>query len=229
MPLIGYDYDEDGNLAGVVNSSGEPLRFRYDEAGRLTGWRDRNGYCYGYGYDGQGRCVRGEGPGGMLTGTFRYEPDAQVTTWTDVCGRGHHVRLSDAARVAAITDPLGHVTNWEHDERGRVTACTDPLGAGHPVWLSTPAATSPPSPAPTAARRVPSTTSAACRCASPIPPGASGSRSTTSAATAPWSPRPDGAATRFGYDDRRAPGQRHRSERRGDPDHAATAPACRSR
>ncbi len=29
-----YAYDEDGNLAGVVNSSGEPLLFRYDEAGR---------------------------------------------------------------------------------------------------------------------------------------------------------------------------------------------------
>ena len=127
-PLVSYSYDEDGNLAGVVNSSGEPLRFSYDEAARLTGWQDRNGHFYGYGYDDQGRCVRGEGSGQALSGTYRYHPDARVTTWTDVSGAVTIYRLSGCARVAAITDPLGHATGWEHDARGRVTACTDPLG-----------------------------------------------------------------------------------------------------
>ena len=127
-PLVSYSYDEDGNLAGVVNSSGEPLRFSYDEAARLTGWQDRNGHFYGYGYDDQGRCVRGEGSGQALSGTYRYHPDARVTTWTDVSGAVTTYRLSGCARVAAITDPLGHATGWEHDARGRVTACTDPLG-----------------------------------------------------------------------------------------------------
>ena len=127
-PLISYGYDEDGNLASVVNSSGEPLRYSYDEAGRLTGWQDRNGHFYRYGYDGQGRCVRGEGSGQALSGTYRYHPDARVTTWTDVSGAVTTYRLSGCARVAAITGPLGHSTGWEHDARGRVIACTDPLG-----------------------------------------------------------------------------------------------------
>ena len=127
-PLIGYDYDEDGNLAGVVNSSGRPLRFSYDPAGRLTGWTDRNGYRYEYGYDGDGRCVRGDGSGQTLSGTYRYAPEAQVTTWTDVAGAVTRYEISDGARVAAITSPLGHRTCWEHDDRGRVVACTDPLG-----------------------------------------------------------------------------------------------------
>jgi RHS repeat-associated protein len=127
-PLIGYDYDEDGNLAGVVNSSGRALRFSYDPAGRLTGWTDRNGYRYEYGYDGDGRCVRGDGSGRALSGTYRYEPEGQVTTWTDVAGAVTRYEISDGARVAAITSPLGHRTRWEHDTRGRVVACTDPLG-----------------------------------------------------------------------------------------------------
>ena len=62
--LLRYSYDEDGNLAGVINSSRQPLLFRYDEASRLTGWRDRNGHGYGYSYDDQGRCVRGDGRAG---------------------------------------------------------------------------------------------------------------------------------------------------------------------
>jgi RHS repeat-associated protein len=127
-PLIGYRYDEDGNLAGVVNSSGRPLRFSYDTEGRMTGWTDRNGHRYEYGYDGEGRCVRGDGTARALSGTYRYEPEAQVTTWTDVAGAVTRYEISDGARVAAITSPLGHRTRWEHDDRGRVVGCTDPLG-----------------------------------------------------------------------------------------------------
>lgn len=37
VTLVGYEYDETGNLSGVVNSSGRALRFRYDAAG----WRRR--------------------------------------------------------------------------------------------------------------------------------------------------------------------------------------------
>jgi RHS repeat-associated protein len=127
-PLTGYEYDEHGNLAGVINSSGQPLRFSYDHAGRLTGWQDRNGQFYRYDYDDQGRCVRGAGPGGILSGTFSYGPDARVTRWTDAAGAVTAYQISESFRVAAITGPLGHLTRWEHDERGRVTARVDPLG-----------------------------------------------------------------------------------------------------
>ena len=84
VPLVAYTYDEDANLAGVVNSSGQPLRFGYDAAGRLTGWTDRNGQYYRYSYDRRGRCVRGDGPGGALSGTLDYEPE--LTRWTDAAG-----------------------------------------------------------------------------------------------------------------------------------------------
>jgi RHS repeat-associated protein len=126
IPLVGYEYDPDGNLAGVVNSSGVPLRFSYDQGGRLAGWLDRNGYSYAYSYDGHGRCTGGEGPGGVMSGTFSYVPGA--TTWTDAAGAATVYQVDGSGRVAAVIDPLGGVTRREHDERGRVTAHADPLG-----------------------------------------------------------------------------------------------------
>jgi len=126
VPLMSYEYDKAGNLAGVINSSGLPLRFSYDDAARLTSWTDRNGHSYRYVYDAQRRCVRGEGPGGALSAAFGYEPG--VTRWTDATGAVTTYQVTDAALIAATTDPLGNVTRWEHDERGRVTARTDPLG-----------------------------------------------------------------------------------------------------
>jgi RHS repeat-associated protein len=123
--LRSFEYDAAGNLAGVVNSSGQPLRFSYDNAGRLTGWLDRNGHSYRYAYDAEGRCIRGEGPGGALSATFSYEPG--ITRCTNA-GAVTAYHVTDAALVAAVTDPLGNVTRWEHDARGQVTACTDPLG-----------------------------------------------------------------------------------------------------
>ena len=127
-PLTSYAYDPRGHLAEIINSSGEPLRMSYDDAGRLVGWEDRNGRSYRYGYDGQGRCVRAGGPGGALSGTFGYDLANRVTTWTDQDGAATVYQLSDRCQVAAVIDPLGHVTRWEHDERGRVIGHTDPLG-----------------------------------------------------------------------------------------------------
>jgi RHS repeat-associated protein len=124
--LTSYEYDQDGNLAGVVNSSGIPLRFSYDPVGRLAGWLDRNGYSYAYSYDEQGRCVQGEGSDRAMSGTFSYLPG--TTTWTDVAATATVYQVDDAYRVAAVIGPLGAVTRREHDERGRVTARIDPLG-----------------------------------------------------------------------------------------------------
>jgi RHS repeat-associated protein len=126
VPLLTCEYDADGNLSGVINSSGLPLRYSYDPAGRLTGWLDRNAHYYRYTYDSQGRCIRGEGPGGALSGTFTYEPG--ITRWTDAAGAVTTYEITPSAHVAATTDPLGNVTRWDHDARGNVTTRVDPLG-----------------------------------------------------------------------------------------------------
>jgi RHS repeat-associated protein len=126
VPLVRYEYDDSGNLAAIVNSSGQPLRLAYDAAGRLTHWADRNGHSYQYVYDELGRCVRGESPSGALSGTYGYEDG--VTRWTNAAGATTAYEIDSAARIAAITDPLGNVTRFSHDVQGRVTTRTDPLG-----------------------------------------------------------------------------------------------------
>jgi RHS repeat-associated protein len=125
-PLRRYSYDEDGNLTGVVNTSGLPLTFSYDFEGRLTGWEDRNGQFYRYSYNEHGQCVSGDGPGGALSGTFAYEPG--VTRWTDVSGAVTTYEFTESGRLAAFTDSLGHTTRREYDARGNITTAIDPLG-----------------------------------------------------------------------------------------------------
>ncbi|HEX3925999.1 MAG TPA: DUF6531 domain-containing protein, partial [Streptosporangiaceae bacterium] len=126
-PLIRYRYDAAGNLAEIIDSAGRPQRLSYDDEGRLTGWEDRNGWSYRYAYDDDGRCVRGEGPGGTLSGAFGYDRDNLVTTHTDPAGAVTAYRLTDRYQIAAVTDPLGAITRSEHDEFGRLTSRTDPL------------------------------------------------------------------------------------------------------
>ncbi|RSN35632.1 type IV secretion protein Rhs [Amycolatopsis sp. WAC 01416] len=126
IPLRRFEYDDSGNLSGVVNSSGLPRRFTYDGEGRLTSWTDRNGYSYHYTFDPEGRCVRGEGPEGFLSGTFAYEHG--VTRWTGIDGDVTIHTITESAQVAAITDPIGKTARTDYDERGRVTVRTDALG-----------------------------------------------------------------------------------------------------
>jgi RHS repeat-associated protein len=128
VPLIAYRYDPKGNLSEVINSSGQPLRYCYDDEDRLAGWDDRNGFSYRYYYDDQGRCIRGQGPGGALSGTLSYDPDNLVTTHTDAEGAVTVYQLTPQCRLAAVTDPLGNTTRNDYDAWGRLTARTDPLG-----------------------------------------------------------------------------------------------------
>jgi YD repeat-containing protein len=125
---VAYRYDEMGNLAEVINSSGQALRYSYDDQGRLTGWDDRNGFSYRYYYDEQGRCVQADCPGGALSGTLVYDPDNLVTTHTNTAGAVTVYQFTPRGRAAAISDPLGNTTRNEHDSYGRLVARTDPLG-----------------------------------------------------------------------------------------------------
>lgn len=128
VTLATYQYDDSGRLAGIVNSSGKPLRLSYDDAGRMTGWTDRNGHSFRYAYDERGRCVTGESASGALAAAFAYEPGA--TRWTDATGAVTAYSLDRLARITAITDPLGNVTRLVRDARGRWRSPSRPAPSG---------------------------------------------------------------------------------------------------
>ncbi|HET9143099.1 MAG TPA: DUF6531 domain-containing protein [Actinophytocola sp.] len=123
-----FGFDEAGNLAEVVNSSGRPMRFSYDRAGRLARWTDRNGEWYRYLYDEHGRCVANQGSGGYLNGTFSYDEENRTTRFTDALANTVTYRLDERGNVVAETDALGHTTTSEWDEFDRLLSRTDPLG-----------------------------------------------------------------------------------------------------
>ena len=120
-----FDYDRDGNLVEVVNSSGVSAHFNYVD-GQLVQWEDRNGEWYTYTYDEAGRCVSTGGKGGYLRYRFDYQDG--LTVVTDSLGAVRRYQLDDRLRVVAETDPLGATTLSAWDESNRLLSHTDPLG-----------------------------------------------------------------------------------------------------
>ena len=128
-PLVSYAYDAAGNLTEIINSTGEPLRYRYDDQHRVTSWTDRNGTSFAYVYDHRGRVLRTIGPDGMMSGRLHHDPAARTTRYTDSLGHTTTYVYNEAYKVTAITDPLGHTTRTEWDETNRhPVTTTDPLG-----------------------------------------------------------------------------------------------------
>ncbi|MFG3259083.1 putative T7SS-secreted protein [Streptomyces sp. NPDC048172] len=127
--LVSYAYDAAGNLAQIINSTGDPLRYRYDDQHRITSWQDRNGTAFGYVYDHRGRVLRTVGPDGTFSGRFRYDETARTTRYTDSLGHESVYVYNEAHKIVSETDNLGHTTLTEWDETNRYpVTVTDPLG-----------------------------------------------------------------------------------------------------
>ncbi|MFD5318538.1 DUF6531 domain-containing protein [Streptomyces sp. NPDC127098] len=128
-PLLrAFEYDPAGNLAGVYNSSGLPLRYEYDAERRMTRWEDRNGTWYRYEYDEAGRCVFTTGTDGVLAYRYDYEPERRRTIATNSLGHATTYEYNDFFQLVAETDPLGNVTRKEWTEYHDLLSVTDPLG-----------------------------------------------------------------------------------------------------
>ncbi|MFE7624389.1 RHS repeat-associated core domain-containing protein [Streptomyces sp. NPDC057509] len=127
-----YLYDGPGNLVGVVNSSGLPLRFTYDEDARITTWTDRNDSTFRYVYDDAGRVVRTVGPDGYQSSTFTYGTHPQtgdrVTRYTNSVGATRTHYFNARLQAVAETDAAGGITRRTFDRHDRLLTLTDRLG-----------------------------------------------------------------------------------------------------
>ncbi|BCL29953.1 hypothetical protein GCM10017557_48120 [Streptomyces aurantiacus] len=126
--LMTYEYDEQGRLTGVSDSSSVPQHYSYDDRQRITGWQSREGDWYRYAYDDADRCVRSGGVDGVLAYSYAYDDETRTTVATDSLGHSLAYSFDAAYRPVSETDPLGHITTRTWDDRGRLTALTDPLG-----------------------------------------------------------------------------------------------------
>ncbi|MEU9796007.1 putative T7SS-secreted protein [Streptomyces sparsogenes] len=132
QPLVRYGYT-DGNLTGVTNSFGLPLRFEYDMERRIIAWTDTNGRRYDYVYDNRDRCIAEGGEAGHIALRIDYGPvdertGHRVTTVTTSEGHATRYLVNDRCQVIAVTDPLGHTTHTHRDRHGRILSRTDALG-----------------------------------------------------------------------------------------------------
>jgi RHS repeat-associated protein len=131
VQVVGYRYDANGDLAGVLNGSGEELEFAYDRH-RLSRWVDRNGTFYDYVYDAQGRCVSQGGSDGVMRNTFEYrEANAsglRETRVTDSRELTTTFKINSRFQVVATVDPLGGTASSEWSTQNQLLARVDPLG-----------------------------------------------------------------------------------------------------
>jgi YD repeat-containing protein len=120
--VVLYEYDVNGQLAGVYDSLGdrEAIRIlnRYDRAGRLFKTIDGNGSITEYSYDAANRVLTktdGVGTLNLVTQYSYYDPNEQQ-------------------RVLKVTQPNGIVTLTRYDRDGRLaTVTTDPDGPDRTV------------------------------------------------------------------------------------------------
>ncbi|MFB6630299.1 RHS repeat-associated core domain-containing protein [Streptomyces sp. NPDC056362] len=132
VTVLGYGYDELGNLTEVTNSSGRPMRFTYSPEGRITSWTDRNDSTFRYVYDAEGRVVSTAGPDGYLSSTFAYgvhpETGDRVTRYTNSQNATTTYVVNRLLQITAEIDPLGHATRFEFDAHDHLLVQTDALG-----------------------------------------------------------------------------------------------------
>ncbi|MCA2201690.1 RHS repeat-associated core domain-containing protein [Streptomyces sp. SMS_SU21] len=126
--LLAYEYDDQGRLTGVFDSSPHAQRFNYDELHRLTSWQGRDGFRYRYAYDDRGRCVRTGGDGGVLAYEYTYDDHTRTTRATDSLGHAVTYTFNEDYRPVKELDPLGHTVIRDWDDRGLLVSLTDQLG-----------------------------------------------------------------------------------------------------
>ncbi|MFC9848367.1 DUF6531 domain-containing protein [Streptomyces sp. NPDC060223] len=133
VPLKRFIYT-DGQLTGVMESSGVPLGLVYDDRLRITSWTDTNGSTYHYRYDEQDRCTAQGGEAGHVAFTFDYDgadaewPGHRVTTATSAAGAVSRYVINVDCQVVAVSDPVGGLTRMAYDTHHRLLSRTDSLG-----------------------------------------------------------------------------------------------------
>lgn len=107
--LVGYSYDEEGNLIGITDALDRTTTMEYENH-LMVKKTDRNGQAFYWEYDGKktgAKCVKTWGDGNILSGSIQY-------------GDGENL----------VTNSLGETTTYFFDKNNLCTQVTNPEG-GH--------------------------------------------------------------------------------------------------
>lgn len=129
--LIQYRYTAQGELAEVIDRTGQSQRQFAYHAGLMSEHSVPGGLRCQYRWTGAGtdaRVTRHWTDDGEAY-TFHYDLPRRQTTVTDQIGREFHWDWSEDRQPTAYSDPEGHVWQYEWNENRQLVSMTDPLGA----------------------------------------------------------------------------------------------------
>ncbi|CAE6834941.1 hypothetical protein R75465_06442 [Paraburkholderia aspalathi] len=131
-PLVGYEYDRDGNLVAALDAMSQPHHFAYGDSHRMVRHTSARGgsfyYCYQQHDDEVWRVDRAWGDNGLADYRFVYDVGHRETQITDSLGHVTVLQANECGVPVARIDPLGGVTSYRYDAKGRTSAETDPAG-----------------------------------------------------------------------------------------------------
>ncbi len=137
--------DSPVTLAKVIDARGNSTLYRFTPEGRLRDVTDPMGQTRIFEYDGNGQVtsIKGNGMcpscGDPASGdqSFTYDGYGNRTSMTDALGKTTTYTYTSPTdvegmptfqKVATVTDPQGHVTQFDYDIRGNLLAVTDANG-----------------------------------------------------------------------------------------------------
>ncbi|TDP90560.1 LamG-like jellyroll fold domain-containing protein [Labedaea rhizosphaerae] len=135
-----YGYDDAGNLTSSTTPANATSAATYDALNQLIRTTSAAGVTTQFGYDRSGRQVRTADAAGRAH-RINVDLAGRPIQELDTGPTGRLVRQSKYAydqsgNLGTYTDPLSHVTQFDHDALGRLTRQVEPVSAGHSITTS---------------------------------------------------------------------------------------------
>lgn len=128
-PDIGFAYDAEGNMTGMVDGSGEST-YVYDQLGRLEEVTNGHGDAVSYGYDLAGQQKKVVYPNGKDIDKV-FDDAGRLESLTDWLGKTTNFVYDADSNLKEIQFPTttGNVDEFTYDRAGRMTAASFEKGA----------------------------------------------------------------------------------------------------
>ena len=129
--LVGYSYDEAGNMVSTEDALGTVKHFRY-KGHQLVELTNQSGMSFHWEYDGKGesaRCVHTWGDGGVME--HRIEYGEGVTRTTNGLGHTTEYFYGEDKLIYKMVDANGGVTRQHYNEFEELDVSVNPEGYSH--------------------------------------------------------------------------------------------------
>lgn len=127
LRLVGYRYNEHGDLVTVLDALDKPYTFEYENHLMIKN-TNRNGKSFYFQYDNQNRCIRTWKDRGVKLTQIRYDDKTNKRLVIDSLGNSTVYQIGDNSLVAKETDPLGAETTYLYDANDDLLIATDDEG-----------------------------------------------------------------------------------------------------